>query len=116
MSAHSELKTNGLGKQHTAWVKRPDTIRSADIDLAAAAVDAIEVLTTVPLEFIKVTARSGWLHLEGQVEWRHQRNIVEDVTRHLPGVRGVIDEIIIPAVFNNRTFCRMTRRHGRNNK
>lgn len=103
MSAHSELKKHGLTKQHTPWVKRPDISRSADTDLAAAAVNAIEVLTTIPPESIKVTARNGWLYLEGEVEWRHQRNIVEDVTRHLPGVRGVIDEIIIHAVFDNQT-------------
>jgi len=54
---------------------------SVDTDLAAAAADAIEVLTTVPAESIKVTARSGWLYLQGELESRHQRTIVEDVTR-----------------------------------
>ncbi len=98
MSAHSELKKHGSAKQRAPWVKRPDLSRSADTDLAAAAADAIEVLTTVPLESIKVTARNGWLHLEGAVEWRHQRTIVEDVIRFLPGVRGINDEITINAV------------------
>ena len=93
MSAHSELRKDCLAKQHTPWAKRPDMSRSADADLAAAAADAIEVLTTVPPESIKVTAQNGWLYLEGEVEWRHQRTIVEDVTRHLPGVRGVIYSI-----------------------
>jgi osmotically-inducible protein OsmY len=97
MSAHSEPKTESFGKQRTRWVKRPDLSRSTDADLAAAAADAIEVLTTVPPESIKVTARNGWLYLEGEVDWRHQRIIVEDVTRHLPGVRGVIDSITINA-------------------
>jgi osmotically-inducible protein OsmY len=72
--------------------------RLADMGLAAAASDAIEVLTTVPPESIRVTARNGWLYLEGNVEWRHQRTIVEDVTRNLQGVKGVIDEITINAV------------------
>ena len=98
MSAHSELKKNGSAKQRTPWVKRPDMSWPTDTDLAAVAANAIEVLTTVPLESIKVSARNGWLHLEGSVEWRHQRTIVEDVTRHLPGVRGVIDEITINSV------------------
>jgi len=66
-----------------------------DGELAAAAADAIEVLTTVPQETIKVTARHGWLHLEGTLNWQHQRTTVEDVTRHLPGVQGVTDAIII---------------------
>ena len=104
MSAHSKLRKDGLPKQHTPWVKRPDMNRSVDTDLAAAAADAIEVLTTVPPESIKVTARSGLLYLEGELESRHQRTIVEDVTRHLPGVRGVIDSITInavPSIANN---------------
>jgi len=98
MSARSEIKRDGIAKQHTAWVKRPDMSRLADMGLAAAASDAIEVLTTVPPESIRVTARNGWLYLEGNVEWRHQRTIVEDVTRNLQGVKGVIDEITINAV------------------
>ena len=98
MSAHSELSKYGLAKQLTPWVKRPDMTWSADTDLAAAAADAIEVLTTVPPESIRVTARNGWLYLEGKVDWQQQRTIVEDVTRHLPGVKGVIDSISINAV------------------
>jgi osmotically-inducible protein OsmY len=98
MSAHSEPTENDLTKQHTQWVKRPNTGQLADADLAAAAADAIEWLTTVPQETIKISARNGWLYLEGTVNWRSQRTIVEDVTRHLPGVQGVTDSITINAV------------------
>ena len=66
-----------------------------DNELAAAAVDAICTLTTVPPETIQVTARNGWLQFEGTVSWRHQRNTVEEVTRHLPGVRGLNDSIVV---------------------
>jgi osmotically-inducible protein OsmY len=97
MSAHSELKRYGLAKRHT-WVKRPNIIRLTDADLAAAATNAIEVLTTVPPESLKVTARNGWLRLEGTVTSGHQRAILEDVTRHLPGVQGLIDSISINAL------------------
>ena len=95
MSAHSELKKDDITKRRTPWVKQP---RLTDLDLAAAAVDAIEWLTTVPQETIKVTVRNGWLYLEGTVDWRHQRTTVEEVTRHLPGVQGVIDSITINSV------------------
>jgi len=66
-----------------------------DTKLAAAAVDAIEWLTTVRQETIKVTARNGWLYLEGTVNCQSQRTTLEDITRHLPGVQGVIDTIKI---------------------
>ena len=97
MSSPSELKRDGKTKQRKSWVKQLDSNRSPDTDLAAAATNAIAWLTTVPQETIAVTARNGWLHLEGTVNYRHQRTIVEDVTRHLPGVRGVTDSIIIEA-------------------
>jgi len=95
MSAH-ELKKDGFAKRHL-WLKRPNISGLADTDLAAAATNAIEVLTTVPQEWLKVTARNGWLRLEGTVNSGHQRIILEDVTRHLPGVQGVIDSISINA-------------------
>jgi osmotically-inducible protein OsmY len=97
MSAHSQPETTTSGKQHTSWQKRPISHRLDDRRLAAAATEAIEILTTVPQESIKVTARNGWLCLEGTVNWRHERTIVEDVTKHLPGVRGVSDLITITA-------------------
>ena len=64
-----------------------------DEQLAATAFDAIQILTTVPPEKLQVTAHNGWLCLNGAVTWQHQRNTVEDVTRHLPGVRGLTDFI-----------------------
>jgi osmotically-inducible protein OsmY len=62
-------------------------------DLAKAAREAIEWLTTVPLEGLQVTARDGRVKLHGRLQWRHQRNTVEDVVRHLPGVKGVANLI-----------------------
>ena len=97
MSAYLELKQDCKANQRRSWVKRLDTSPSPDTDLAAAATEAIAWLTTVPQETITVTAHNGWLHLEGKVNYRHQRAILEDVTRHLPGVRGVTDSIMIEA-------------------
>ena len=64
-----------------------------DNELAEEAVHAIEWLTTVPPEKVRVTARDGWLYLAGEVDWSHQRNTIEEVVHHLPGVRGVQDSI-----------------------
>lgn len=65
--------------------------------MVTAARDAIAVLTTIPQNTIKVTAHDGWIYLDGRVNWRHQRIMLEDVVRSLPGVRGVSDSIIIEA-------------------
>jgi hypothetical protein len=98
MSCRAEAENHGLGNRHTRWVKRPDIYRPPDEDLAAIAANAIECLTTIPTETIKVSARKGWLHLEGTVAWRDQRNTLEQVTRNLPGVHGVIDSIAVQSL------------------
>src|SRR5205809_4099021 len=78
MNHHAHLEKHGLAKPSSGWVKRPDINRSNDADLAIAASKAIECLTTVPLETINVTARNGWLHLEGTVTCGHQRTTLKD--------------------------------------
>lgn len=58
-----------------------------------AAIFALDCLTTVPLESIRVTARNSLLHLDGTVTSSHQRITLEEVARNVPGVRGVVDRI-----------------------
>jgi osmotically-inducible protein OsmY len=60
-----------------------------DTDIRAAAEEAIQWLTTVPRETIKVIAQDGWLTLEGTVETAYQAQFVEGVLSEVPGVRGV---------------------------
>jgi osmotically-inducible protein OsmY len=73
-----------------------------DKDLAAAAADAIDVLTTIPQESIKVSARDGWVRLEGKVSGAQQRALLENISWHLPGVQGVINLITIEAALRYR--------------
>lgn len=73
-------------------------VSRADTELAAAAVDAVKWLTTIPVEAVRVTAHNGWLELEGEVQWSHQRQTLEEVTRHLPGVEGVSNHVQIKSI------------------
>lgn len=100
MTAHSDTQMGASAKQGRPWIKRPQESRRADAELAAAAVDAIDVLTTVSHESIKITAHNGWLRLEGTVAGRHQRIVLDEITRNLPGVQGVVDSTIV-----QRTLC-----------
>lgn len=98
MKCKTELRKQDPGDQSsTPWPMQHKRNPSPDVDLANAAVNAIECLTTVPLETVRVTAHNGLLRLEGTVSGEHQRIILEEVTRHLPGVRQVIDAIRIEA-------------------
>jgi hypothetical protein len=50
-------------------VKLVEANHATDADLAAAAVEAIEILTTVPTEALRITARKGWLKFGGRGGW-----------------------------------------------
>ena len=91
----SANKQNNLSIRNPRWIKRPDQEPSADTELVTAAVAAIDCLTTIPLENIRVTSHNNWLRLEGTVSWPNQRIMLEQVTRNLPGVRGVTDCIAV---------------------
>ncbi len=65
--------------------------------LALAAAHAIECLTTIPQEKIHVRAHNGHLDLEGRVHSLYQRNLIEDVARGVPGVRGISNSICVQA-------------------
>ena len=80
-------------------VKLPESSRRADSDIAAAAVDAIRWITTLPEDTVRITVRDGWLSLEGAVGGWHQKNAAEEAVRNLAGVKGVTNLIVIkPAV------------------
>jgi osmotically-inducible protein OsmY len=53
----------------------------------------------VPDNAIRVVVESGWIRLEGQVEWGYQRRAAEVAVRNLLGVRGVTDLIEVNAKF-----------------
>jgi len=47
----------------------------------------------VPADRIKVTVDNGWVTLEGEVDWRYQKEAAERDVRYLTGVKGVINNI-----------------------
>jgi len=74
-------------------VKLPEHQKCTDAEIENAAYNAISWITTVPAELLQITARNGVLTLEGTVRTWSQRNVVEDVVRHIAGVVG-IDNLI----------------------
>jgi osmotically-inducible protein OsmY len=95
MNRYLKMRRDGLSEENAGSMKRHAVGARADTELAAAATNAIDCLTTVPLDRIKVSAQQGWLYLEGTVNWDHQRITLEEVTRPLAGVRGVTNSVMI---------------------
>jgi osmotically-inducible protein OsmY len=76
-------------------VKLPGLGQRDDLEIAAAALNALTWDVSVPEEQIKVTVRKGWVTLEGSVEWQFQRAAAEHDVRFLMGVLGVTNEITV---------------------
>lgn len=90
--------STSAGKSRSPYApKKKRAGARADHELAITAQEAIKCLTTIPEETIRVTAHNGHLDLDGTVACLRQRLLLEDLTRTLPGVRGVTNLICVAA-------------------
>jgi len=76
-------------------VRLPAFAERSDADIAAAALYALEWDANVPLDRIKVAVSNGWVTLDGDVDWQHQKQDAEQAVRRLTGVRGITDRITV---------------------
>jgi len=83
-------------------IKLPGSNRVTDEDIAQAATNALASNSQVPRDRIKIEVGSGWITLEGDVDWHYQKTAAHDAVCHLRGVTGVTDKIAIkPASVGN---------------
>ena len=75
----------------------PVTYERSDTDIAQTVIDALEWDVQVPDTKIKAAVSNGWITLQGDVEWRYQRDAAARAVRNLAGVRGVTNNIMITA-------------------
>jgi osmotically-inducible protein OsmY len=81
-------------------VMPPEELRRTDSAIAQAVRHTLEWDVTVPDTQIRSTVSQGWVTLEGSVDSWHQRQDAERAVRHLTGVHGVVNHILVngPAV------------------
>jgi osmotically-inducible protein OsmY len=70
-------------------VRLPSVDERPDPEIARDAVAAIKSQLPISSEHIKVVVKSGWVTLEGQVEWQYQKSTAENAVRRIKGVKGV---------------------------
>src|SRR5881628_2924519 len=63
-------------------VKLPSRSARPDPDIAHAAVQALQWNISVPSDRIRVKVESGWLTLEGEVDWYFEKEAAERAVRH----------------------------------
>ena len=101
MQAEADAKriSGVVGLANDIEVRLPAVDQRPDPDIARDAVAALKAQLTYSWEAIKVLVHSGWVTLEGQVEWHYQRDRAEESVRRIKGVKGVTNSIQLkPAV------------------
>lgn len=76
-------------------VRLPAIDQRPDPDIARDAVDAIKLQLPISSHNIKTVVKSGWVTLEGAVEWQYQRQTAETAVRRIKGVKGVTNSIVV---------------------
>lgn len=69
--------------------------KKSDTEIAQAVLTAIRWNNIIDENKIKVKVESGWVTLEGEVEWSFEKNAIEHSIENLIGVRGVSNLITI---------------------
>jgi osmotically-inducible protein OsmY len=64
-----------------------------DPEIARDAVHELESHVSIPADKIKVTVKSGWVTLEGTVDWEYQKSLAKSAVKKLKGVTGVTNKI-----------------------
>ena len=78
-----------FGVANDIEVRLPSLDQRPDPEIAREAIAAIKHRLPLVSEQIKVLVRSGWITLEGDVEWAYQRSAAESAVRRVKGVKGV---------------------------
>jgi osmotically-inducible protein OsmY len=76
-------------------IKLPGSSRMTDEDIARAAINALAWNSLVPRERIKIEVGSGWITLEGDVDWQYQKVAAHDAVCNLRGVTGVSNKLVV---------------------
>jgi osmotically-inducible protein OsmY len=76
-------------------VRLPAIYQRPDLDIARDALSAIKARLPYSAEYMKLAVDCGFATLEGQAEWDYQKQRAEDVLRHVDGVKGIVNLIVI---------------------
>lgn len=76
-------------------VRLPSVDQRPDPEIARDAVAALKAELPYAHQLIKTIVKSGWVTLEGEVEWNYQRERAESAVRRIKGVKGLSNMIAL---------------------
>lgn len=74
-------------------VKYAHSWTKSSTQVADEVVAALKSNMSIPKDRITVKVEDGWVTLEGHLPWNYQREAAKIAIHHLPGVRGVTNDI-----------------------
>jgi osmotically-inducible protein OsmY len=76
-------------------VRLPGVDERPDPDVARDAIERIKSELPFAWDRIRVIVKSGWVTVEGEVEWYYQRERAESAVRRVRGVKGITNTIAV---------------------
>jgi osmotically-inducible protein OsmY len=93
---HAVLRVRGVGAvANEIDVSLPTGHERTDEQIARAAASALDSDVFVPHGRVQVMVRHGKVVLHGEVDWKYQRDAAVAAVRNLPGVRQLVNEIVL---------------------
>lgn len=74
-----------------------------DNEIATEVLDAFKWNWQVPNEKVKVKVETGWITLEGELEYNYQRDAAKNAVQHLLGVLGVSNNITVKSTTEEKS-------------
>jgi len=89
---------------------------NTDAKIARQVINAFKWSSAIPHDSVTVTVESGWVTLQGEVAWNHQKEAAKKAVINLIGVKGVINTIAIRSnpddVINTKDIYKALLRSG----
>ena len=76
-------------------VRMPSVDERPDPEIARDTVERMKSELPFAWDKIRVVLKSGWVTLEGEVEWNYQRDRAEAAVRRVRGVKGITNSIVV---------------------
>jgi len=71
-----------------------------DVEILKQVLNGLQLNWEVPNNKVLVTVAAGWVTLEGELEWNHQKNAAKSAANNQLGVKGVTNNIRIKSTSN----------------
>ena len=93
---HATQRVSGVSAvANELQIRLPSRLERTDADIANAAVHALREHVFLPRDLVKIAVDRGWITLRGKLDWQYQRTSAEQALRHLPGVKGITNDLTV---------------------